>query len=818
MPGIFTDVILQKLDWPFLVEKLAEKAQAQETTENLKSLTPLYTQADRLLIEKQWEDISSLKEILRLGFRPPVGSLPIMGKIFASSEKGQILESTDLRSVLEVLLSTKRVLGFAADFSQKSRVLHHYKTNLSPLPKVVQIIEKSIGSTGEILDDATPELRDIRKQRIQLRKKMEEVLTNLMRQSPFEEYLQDQFFTMRNDRYVLPIRLDGRGRVKGSIVSISESGQTLFVEPQQVTLMNEQLQEVDVAERLEILTILRTISAMIATSLDVLRLNYEELLILDSISAKAAFALETNSGTAQISDEPILELLIATHPLLDLSANKLSTVIANNIILKRENRSLVISGPNAGGKTVVLKTVGLVHAMAHAGLLIPVDEKSKIYFFEHYFLELGDAQSLGNNLSTFSGHLLGILPAVQKAGPNDLVLLDELATGTDPETGSAIAQAVLEHLVQKNALTILTTHYDRLKTLGFENHQFRNASMEYTIESMKPTYRLILDVPGQSYGLELASQIGIPQTIIARARDLKGTTESNLDYALSELALQREKSQALAADLEQKVLAAEEEKFRWQQECKLLEESRKKATQNVTAFYEDQIEALRKDLEDTTGELKKSLKNVVDDDLRADVLNKRHQAQESLKNVSATLKQLSRDDAPVTVSEPSLQFQDLVVGKSVFIRPIGKTGKITKIPESKSAAIEVEVGIMKMRVPLKDLGLSKTSENEPNIKITTPKPIARRPIKMPELVLRTPTNALDLRGMEADQATKASLDFIDKAMLRGEPAILLIHGHGSDRLKTEVRALLAGEIPYEVAFRPGIMQEGGDGVTIVSLE
>ncbi len=819
MPGIFSTVILQKLDWPLLVEKLAGKAQAIEVADNLRNLVPHFRRSDMAELQTQWQNISSLKAILRLGFRPPVGSLPVMRKIFAASEKGQLLESLDLRSILEILLSTKRVLGFASDFSQKSSVLQHFKTQLSPLPKLAQIIEKSIGVDGDILDDATAELREIRRQRISLRKKIEEVLTTLMHQSPVEDYLQDQFFTVRNERYVLPIRLDGRGRVAGSIVSISESGQTLFLEPKQVAAMNEQLQESDVAERLEILNILRNLSAQVASSLDSLKTNYAELLDLDSLAAKAAFALETNSGIAEISNEPVLHLLVATHPLLDLSANKLSTVIANDIVLNAQNYALIISGPNAGGKTVVLKTVGLVHAMAHAGLLIPVDEKSKIYFFENYFLELGDSQSLGNNLSTFSGHLMGILPAVQSAGLNDLVLLDELATGTDPETGSAIAQSVIEHLVQKKSLTIVTTHYDRLKTLAFENQKFRNASMEYTLDSMAPTYRLILDVPGQSYGLELATQIGIPGSIIARARDLRGNTESKLDLALAELSVQRMRSETLGADLQKKLLAAEEEKFRWQQECKLLEDSRKNATQSVTAYYEDQIESLRKDLEENTIQLKKSLKNVVDDEMREDVLNKKHLAQESLKNISTALKNLSKSDVP-TPSEP-VQLEELTVGQQVYIHSISKTGKILKIPDSKNSPVEIQIGIMKMRVPLKDIALSKDAAPfEPIGKIissTQTRPVARSPIKMPELVLRTPTNSLDLRGFEVDQATKATLDFIDKSMLRGESTILIIHGHGSDRLKTEIRALLSSEIPYDVVFRPGILQEGGDGVTIVCL-
>ncbi|RZA10139.1 MAG: endonuclease MutS2, partial [Proteobacteria bacterium] len=336
-------------------------------------------------------------------------------------------------------------------------------------------------------------------------------IRQLLTDQDVEAYVQDKIFTIRSDRYVVPMRVDGRGRVKGSIYDTSASGQTLYMELSEVRPMNDALLELESSEKLEILRIFKELSAQIAAELDTIDNNYKQLVELDILTAEAGLAVKLDAGPASIRDTPGLSFLRARHPILEMRQG--FKTVANNVGLEDGQLSLIVSGPNAGGKTVVLKTVGLLHLMVKARLLLPLDEKSEVFLFENIFVEIGDAQNLSANLSTFSGHLMGLKPVLQEAGPDDLILLDELAVGTEPHTGSAIGQAVLEELANRKATAIVTTHFDNLKSLAINDKRFRNGSMEFSTKNLQPTYRLVLDIPGQSYGIEVAEQIGLPKHV-----------------------------------------------------------------------------------------------------------------------------------------------------------------------------------------------------------------------------------------------------------------------------------------------------------------
>jgi DNA mismatch repair protein MutS2 len=850
-------VDLEKLEWPVLLETLAAFSQTDDGQTLCIELQPNLVRSE---IETRWANTASLKEILRQGYRPPIGELPPMRRIFRALGLGQVLGGVELRQVLQLLQAIQKVHGFCVNFSARSDLLARLKNQIYPIPKLMSAIDRAISPDGSLMDDASPELATIRRKKISLAKKIEEQIKKVLRESSIEQYLQDDFFTVRNERYVVPIRLDGRGRVPGTIVDTSDSGQTLFVEPVSVAPLNAEWLENQLAEKLEILRIFKNLSGMAATELDTLRTDYDEIVQLDFLTAQAGLAIQLDANPVGISNTPVLDLRAARHPLIRKSqagavpasedsaqppslTRMQNSAIPNDIELGEGQCCLIISGPNAGGKTVVLKTVGLLHLMAKAGLLLPADKTSNIYLFNRIFLELGDAQNLAANLSTFSGHVLGLKPILEEAGPEDLALLDELAVGTEPQTGSALAQAVLESLAKRGTFTLATTHYDSLKGLasvdtgkGLSRTPFRNGSMEYAIKTMRPTYRLVLDVPGQSYGLEVASQTGLPASVIERARDLRGSSASTLEHAVNQLLLAREETEQIRGDLRQKELAAEEAKARFEQERLALEEARREASRKAARNHEEELEEMRKSVRDLQDQLKAALKAL----RKADTADFQPAMEAAAAVSSATGEQMRKLDqktremaarvreGEVLPGRPLAEGERLSEEQKVFVVPLRKEGIVLRPNESDQKPAEIQVGLVRLRVPAHDLRVyeptssggskgAKINSKAKESSASRPRPV-NPPPEIPNLVLQTPTNTLDVRGHDADSAIDKTLTFIDKALLRGESAVVVVHGHGTDKLKNAIRKALRGDCPYNIAFRAGGTQEGGDGVTIIALK
>lgn len=829
---------LQKLEWPLLLQRLAGHCQTSTAREDALTLVPALSKAE---VEQRWGQALPLKKLVSQGYVAPIGELhPIRAHLRAAG-LGQVLAGPELAQVGLVLEATRKVYNYCTDLQDRCRTLQYFRGQLYPLPRLAAAIAAAITPEGELKDDASPELLRLRKSKISLRRRIEEALRKIMHEGDLLTYLQDDFFTVRNERYVLPMRLDGRGRVKGHILDTSTSGQTLFIEPASIMPLNDQLQELELEEKLEILRIFRDLTAQIAAEPEILQRNFDELTALDRLGAEAMLAFDLDAGSVTLVDSPELHLVDMRHPLL--MRPDLQRPVGNDAGLMPEQHALIISGPNAGGKTVVLKAVGLMHLMAKAGLLLPAAPESRLYLFRQVWIEMGDAQNLSASLSTFSGHLLGLKPILENARENDLVLLDELAAGTDPESAAAIGRAVLEDIVSRRSTVLVTTHFDALKGLALADSRFRNGSMEFSLRNLRPTYRLILDVPGQSYGLEVAEQIGIPPAIIARARALRGHNASALDAAVNQLMQAREEAHKTRAQMEQDVLSAQAEKTRWQNEVELLQEQRRRAAKQIAERYEDRLREQRLELEELVKQLRKLIKDGPSAEpgkTKEDVLGTRRQADQVMRGMESALSELTDtykfdDKLP---GKPA-SFETLKAGDPVFVLPLKKTGNILRIGPA-SEGVEVEVGVIKLRVSLHDLRLLSPGE------AANPKAGAGRSERKPQgalgfqhkanghgqgdrgmvprtkgdiaFTLPTSGNTLDLRGKDVDGALTATWNFIDRALLRGEAAIVIIHGHGEGALKAAIRDALKHDCPYDIKWRPGLDQEGGDGVTVVALK
>jgi DNA mismatch repair protein MutS2 len=813
------EATFERLEWQVLRQMLAGYAQGPVVRELLETLQP-NLQADD--IASRWESVDALKRLIHDGYRAPVGEILPMEKILRAAEMGQIFEPDELRTILTLLHSTRNAYAFTSDFADRCFPLQRYKTQLFPLQKLTQAIEQAIGPDGKIRDTASPELQSIRQSKVALRKRIEDKLKHYLQDRDVSQYIQDEFFTVRSDRYVVPISLDGRGRVKGSIFDTSASGQTLFLEPAEIAPLNLQLQDLELNEKLEILRILRMLSASVAKEVDCLRVNYQLLVELDFLSSQAAFAAEISANAVQLAKEPSISLKRARHPILAKEHG--SKVVANDIELPAGQTTLIVSGPNAGGKTVVLKTVGLLQLMAKAGLLLPAEQDSEVFLFDQIHVELGDAQSLRANLSTFSGHLLGLKPVLEKSTPKDLVLMDELAVGTEPQTGAAIAQAVLEYLANAGTKTIVTTHFDSLKVIATRDSRFRNGSMEFSGESLRPTYRLILDVPGQSFGLELATQIGIPPAIVQRAKELRGHQAEQLDEAIREL--QRVKSHLLTreAEIETRLFELDNQRANLDTAERELDEIRKRAAGRMESRYESELSEMQDKFDRTLGEMRALMKRVeaeIPDSsgIRDQWQRLKHDAEGVMREVRGQAGDLSAKSESPVVPGQEVELSGVKEGDRVFVTALMKEGVVSKITQGADEPLEITAGSLKFRTSVANVRVLPKQEES---RRTPARPSGRggqRPVRStaatPDLVIQTPTNAVNLRGMDQEQAVNHMWKFIDQAILRGEGAVVVIHGHGTDRLKSAVRSALDRESSYQLNHRPGRPEEGGDGVTVV---
>ncbi|RYZ58164.1 MAG: hypothetical protein EOP07_07825 [Proteobacteria bacterium] len=812
---MINELTLEKLQWSQLCEALAAEANTVEGHHSCLILKPNF---DKLDIELRWQDVIPLRDLIRSGYRPPIGELPEMHLTFRAVSLGQILEGEAIWSVYTLLQMVRNVHQFAADKQDRCKTLGKFYRLILPLPKLARTIEKTISPAGELLDDASPELTRIRQQKLSMRRKIESTIKQLLSDQDVEAYVQDKIFTIRSDRYVVPMRVDGRGRVKGSIYDTSASGQTLYMELAEVRPMNDALLELESSEKLEILRIFKELSSLIAAELDTIDNNYKQLVELDILCAEAGLAVRLDAGIATIRNDPGLAFYRARHPLLEMRQG--FKTVANDVGLEDGQLSLIVSGPNAGGKTVVLKTVGLIHLMVKARLLLPLEPQSEVYLFDHIFVEIGDAQNLSANLSTFSGHLMGLKPVLQQAGPNDLILLDELAVGTEPHTGSAIGQAVLEELANRKAMAIVTTHFDNLKSLALNDKRFRNGSMEFSTKNLQPTYRLVLDIPGQSYGIEVAEQIGLPKHVIERAKDLRGRSSSNMEQILDSWMALREEAEQEKTRYMQLKLDMESQKHRWEQERAALASSKQDTSAKIKARYQDQIDSMKAEYEGMLEEFKDLLKEqkkapASPDQLREMLRNNQGRLDDKSRAVQGSLLDVEREFYSIDKlpGQPA-NLADLKEGSKVYIVSMSKAAVVSKVSGEQ---IEVKAGLLKIKPQLSDLrilGDEKPEAAKPKGRSVTVSPQAGKEVAF---TIPTLTNSLDLRGMDADTALDRTWSFIDKAVLRGESFVILIHGHGTDVLKRSLRRALAKDAPYALDFRPGEPEEGGDGVTVVQL-
>jgi DNA mismatch repair protein MutS2 len=662
-------------------------------------------------------------------------------------------------------------------------------------------LDAAIHSDGSIQESATPELRRLTHQAHGLKQQMRDQVSQMLHSRRFEEILQEQYFAQREGRYVIPVKADMRGRVPGIVHDVSASGATVFIEPRELVELNNSIKVADLGIEREVRRILRELSALIAEQSEVVLAGLEVLAVLDGISARASFGRQLKAHPVDLNADGCVRLLQARHPLLVLSKGE---VVANDILLDESIHVLVISGPNTGGKTVTLKIVGLFALMVRAGLHLPCDAGSEMAFFSDVYADIGDAQDLARDLSSFSAHMtqmIQLLDETDRQSRGDeqpkprqwLVLLDEPVTSTDPTEGAALAEALLCRLATLGMKVVATTHYGSLKALAHTMPGFANASVEFDVATLSPTYRLFMGVPGGSSALEIAGRLGMDQALLDEARQKLHKDERVMETMLHDLQLTQRQ---LADDLAQAVEArreAEQAEQRAKAQLANLEETEREAQKGLKRKLSEQFSRARAEVQATVDTVKGEQK-----------LIKAKAAKQRLFELEAQTR------AELAPTDTTIPLEQLGVGDQVEISGLGMMGILLEPPQGKKR-VRVKVGEGEVLATVANLaGLARGPAAPPPVS-----PSLRRVSSGGGLGLDEQT-VVDVRGKAADEALDDVVAALDRATLAGAPFVRIIHGHGTGKLKASLRAYLK-DSPYVAEFRTGDRAEGGDGVTIVKL-
>jgi len=789
------------LEYPKILERLAQYCAFAASADKARQLTPT---AD--IEEARRRQAVTREAVSMLTTRPDltIGGARDVREVVDLANHGGVLIPTDLLDIKSTLVAARTLVRLFERAGDSFPNLFEIANRMPPPSGLIDAISRSISERGEIMDSASDKLAAIRHD---LRISHDRLLTKMQRMvgDPRNApYLQEAIITQRDGRYVLPLRAEFKGRIKSIVHDQSSSGATLFVEPIAVVELNNQFRELQLAERDEERRILAELSQQVARQIEDILQTVETIADLDLAFACAKYADETRSTEPALVEIPlpasgvnsahpgtIIRLYQARHPLLDPQ-----TVVPIDLELDPQTYALVITGPNTGGKTVTLKTAGLLALMAQSGLHIPAHSGSQLSVFQNVYADIGDEQSIEQSLSTFSGHITNIIHILEKADRRSLVILDELGAGTDPQEGAALARSLLNHLLSQSVTTLVTTHHPELKAYAHATPGVVNASVEFDLETLRPSYHLTIGLPGRSNALAIAQRLGMPEAIVSAARADLDPADLRAEDLLDEIHRQRDLARQARASTEQ---------ARWEAE----------SMRNELAERLEQIEDERRDLLEKARQQAEQEVRQVQDELREvrRSLARARQPVESLQSVEEQVQALEETvEEPVQRRVPKLGEKPLRravrLGDKVRLRSLNMQGVLTSLSEDEA---EVQVGVLRVRARRSDLILAgdavAASQETP---ASAPRPAT--PANFPA----SPGLELDLRGQRADEAQDALERYLDSAYLAGLPWVRIIHGRGTGKLRDMVRQALQGH-PQVRSFEAGGDKEGGEGVTVVKL-
>ncbi|MCA9472169.1 MAG: endonuclease MutS2 [Nitrospirales bacterium] len=796
----------QALEWEQLLSVLARYAQSKPGARACLQLpleTNLPTAAMRL------QETTEMRMILECARSFPILAFDDIEDLLNRSAKGAQLEGVELYSVSVLLDLCAEVSRAIMDFEESCPTISVLAYTLDPLSRVYEAIVQCVDHEGNIQESATPELSQLVQHLHQLRQQIRQRLERLLSSHEFEELLQGQYFAQRGERYVIPVKSDKQHHISGIVHDISGSGATVFIEPRDFIELNNAIKVADLQVKQEIGRILQDLSSLVASHVTILLQNFQTLRQLDCLGAKARLSITMRANPVSLNRRQHVMLKEARHPLLVMNKRD---VVANDIHLPYETPVCIVSGPNTGGKTATLKLLGMFALMVRAGLHLPCHESSEMAIFERIYADIGDAQDLERDLSSFSAHITNMIAIMNdtlssrpEAFPPSLVLLDEIGNATDPAEGAAIAEALLCRLHEQGFKVIVTTHYHSLKTMPLRKPGFMNASHEFDLVTMSPTYRLIEGLPGGSSALEIAGQLGLDPLVLSHASTLLQGQERDLEFMFQEL---QNTQHRLDHELRQaQSLRVEAERFH--QEAREVKE-------RVCQSERQERQKVRKNLQAELAHVKRELHTMMEE-------LKSHRTLFQVKSTRQKIVQLQQQSEALLDDGETGPLRHASVGEMVAIKDLGTHGILLE-PIDASPRVKVQVGEKIISVDaqlLRSIHASATpqvsaSSQRMNMKGKAKKDFVSENSGGHVLQSVTPSLTIDLRGKSVDEAIESTEAAFDHAVLQGHQAILVIHGHGTGKLKAALRTLCSAS-PYVLTYRPGERGEGGDGATVVSL-
>ena len=779
---------IEKLEFNKILEKLSDYCVTylgKELAKNLK------VSNDINIVKLTLKETEEAVNLIYKNSTPPLLAIADIGKYLKILESGMLLTNMPLLQLAQIFKTAQELKKYfnkeyinTDEFPILSSIFSNLYNNLDIQNKIFS----SIIDEETIDDKASVQLQKIRKKEKNVEQDIRNKLNNMIHSSQFSKYLQESIITIRNDRFVIPIKEEYRSQVKGFIHDVSNAGSTIFIEPISIFELNNELSQLKLEEEIEIEKILQELTNLFIPYIEELKTDVETIGKLDFIFAKAKYSKDINGITPIINKEKIIELKNARHPLIDKEK-----VVPISIELGKDYKTLVITGPNTGGKTVTLKTVGLLTCMACSGLNIPASEKSSIYVFDKIFADIGDAQSIADSLSTFSSHMLNIVDIANHANSNSLILVDELGSGTDPLEGANLAIAILDYFKNKGALTIATTHYQELKKYALTTKEFENASVEFNVDTLSPTYKLLIGIPGKSNAFAISKKLGLDEDIIEKAKSLMSKKDIDFEALLKNIydnksKLEEEKTQIeseLQKVTELKTELEKQNNIKKAQEKEIINNAKIKA-RNILLEAKEEATEIIKEMSNTSNnkELEKS----------------RNKLNEKIKNIKLVK---SSDEAHLSNTENTIDVKDITPNMKVYVTNLNKEG-IVLSHVSKNNEVQVQIGSMKMSINIRNLQKVKGNSNtETNAYSHVPK--ARN--------VKTEINVI---GMTVEEANFVIDKFLDDSVLANLETVRIVHGKGTGKLRKGIHEFLKTN-PHVKSFRLGNFGEGEMGVTVVNL-
>ena len=777
---------LKVLEYNKIIKLLTAKAGSSLGKEKIINLLP---SSNYKIIEESLNETAEALLITTVSDNIPLGGIRDLKIILKKANIGAMLEANEFLNIAGTLSAAKKIKKFFKELDLEATLLKTWAAKIEVLTQLEQQIENSIDEHGNLLDSASVELGKLRREIRTSQLKIKEKLDAILRSSEYQKYFQDSLVTLRGDRYVIPIKQEYRQFFPGIVHDQSSSGATLFIEPMSIIDLNNTVKELMANEKHEIERILKALAVQVLKYEQQIRLDMEILGHFDFVFAKAKFALEFQASRPEINNAGLVELKQARHPLIPPEK-----VVPIDILLGKDFSALLITGPNTGGKTVTLKTLGLFVLMAQAGLFIPAQAGSKLPVYNNVFADIGDEQSIEQSLSTFSSHMTKLIRILDVIKTGDLFLVDEIGSGTDPQEGAALAMAILDVVQEAGIATVATTHYSELKSYAYNRCGVENASVEFDINSLRPTYKLLIGIPGSSNAFSISTKLGLSTKIIDKANEFLSKEHLQFEYVLAEM----EKQKLMYAELNEDLAKREAEIVVLEQRLKNEKENiNDRKNRIITKAEEEKANIIRKtkrEVEQIISELKEQF-----DD---------HGMKERQRAIEAARKELKEKTKIITPEEyksmPALEIDKVKIGDSVFVTTLNAKATVREI---KGKSILVELGLMKTMVS-SDV-CRKTSTDNKSV-ITKPKKISLNKIQEVQ-------PSIDIRGVNVQEGEDILNKYLDDVILCGLTRILVIHGKGTGALKKGIRNFLQNHSCVE-KIEIAELNEGGDGATVVFMK